>query len=135
MSKLSAILSILLALGRFAVAQDQKPVEPVDVRTAPPRVMSLYEQGWFEGVKDGTHHSGKVGWFLAGFGNVPLLWLPWTVEPRRPAKPNLMAEEEFNSGFRNGYRAGWKNSHKTFYIAGLLVSSAAAGAVIAASAD
>ncbi len=116
-------------------AQDKEPVKPVDVSAAPPRTMTLYEQGWEEGAKAGDRHSGKIGWFFAGFGNLPLLWLPWTVEPRQPAQPNIQAEAEFNSGFKNGHRAGWKDSHKTFYIAGMIVSSAAAGAVIAASAD
>ncbi len=114
-------------------AQMQEPTRPVDVRNAPPRLMGEHEQGWEEGVKAGKGNAGKVGWFFAGFGNVPLLWLPWVVEPRRDAKPAIAASEEFNSGYRNGYRAGWKNSHKTAYIVGAVVSSAAvAGAIIAA---
>jgi len=113
---------------RGAVEVDQ--VGQVDIANAPPRVMGLYEQGFDEGAKVGDAHSGKFGWFFAGFGNVPLLWLPWVVEPRSPAKPPIQAEEEFNSGWKNGHRAGWKNAHKTYYIAGMIVSSAAAAAVI-----
>jgi hypothetical protein len=116
----------------FAQMQ-QQPVPQVDTRNAQPRTMGLNEQGWNEGVKAGKDNSGKVGWFLAGFGNVPFLWLPWVVEPRRAAKPPIEAAEEFNSGYRNGYRAGWKNSHKTYYIAGAIVETVAAGAVIIAS--
>jgi hypothetical protein len=114
------------------LAQAQQPVPQVDVRTAPPRVMPLYEQGWNEGVKAGKGNAGAIGWFFAGFGNVPFLWLPWVVEPRRPAKPPIEAAEEFNSGYKNGYRAGWKNTHKTAYIAGAIVESVAVGAVILA---
>lgn len=108
-----------------------EPQRQVDMRTAPPRVMPLYEQGWEEGAKSGHANAGKIGWFFIGFGNVPLIWLPWVVEPTHPAKPSIMAEEEFNSGYRHGYRAGWKNAHKAYYIAGTIVSSAAAVAVIA----
>ncbi|MBI5058284.1 hypothetical protein HZB60_00725 [candidate division KSB1 bacterium] len=131
---LSLLFAVLISTSA-PQASAQEPVKPVDISKAQPRVMGLHEQGWQEGVKVGDKHSGKVGWFFAGFGNVPLLWLPWKVEPRHPAKPPVVAEEEFNSGFRNGYRAGWKNSHKTFYIAGMIVSSAAAGAIIASQAD
>ena len=126
--------AILFAVS-VSVTTAQEPIKPIDLSTAQVRTMGLYEQGWQEGAKVGDHKSGKIGWFFAGFGNVPLLWLPWKVEPRHPAKPNIVAEEEFNSGFKNGYRAGWKNSHKTFYIAGMIVSSAAAGAIIASQAN
>lgn len=103
-----------------------------DSKNAAPRVMPLYEQGWNEGAPVGDAHSGKLGWFGLGLvGNVPFMWLPWVVEPRRPAKPPVQAEEEFNSGFKNGHRAGWKNAHKGFYIAGAIVSTAAAVTVIA----
>jgi hypothetical protein len=107
-----------------------EPTKPVDMKQAQPRMMTMYEQGWHEGVPVGRSNSGRAGWFLLGFANVPFMWLPWVVEPTHPAKPPIMAEEEFNSGFKNGYRAGWKNSHKAFYIAGTIVSSAAATAVI-----
>ncbi|MBU0690308.1 hypothetical protein KKC97_04110 [bacterium] len=116
---------------RGAVEVDQ--VGQVDMDSAPPRIMGLYEQGFQEGAKIGDQNAGKFGWFFAGFGNVPLLWLPWTVEPRRPAKPPIQAEAEFNSGWKNGYRAGWKNAHKAYYIAGTIVSSAAIATVIATS--
>lgn len=100
--------------------------------SAPPRVMPLYEQGWNEGAPVGDSKSGKLGWFGLGLvGNVPFIWLPWIVEPRRPAKPPVHAEEEYNSGFKNGYRAGWKNAHKGFYIAGAIVSTAAAATIVA----
>lgn len=108
-----------------------EPLRQVDMRTAPPRVMPLYEQGWEEGAKIGHARAGKIGWFFIGFGNVPFLWLPWTVEPTHPAKPPIVAEEEFNNGYRHGYRAGWKNAHKAYYIAGTIVSSAAIVAVAA----
>lgn len=108
-----------------------EPTRPINTETAPPRLMGLYEQGWDDGVKYGDAHSGKIGWFFAGFGNLPLLWLPWTVEPRAPAKPAIMAEEEYNSGYRMGHRAGWKNAHKTFYIAGAIVETAIAAAILA----
>lgn len=99
---------------------------------APPRVMPLYEQGWNEGAPVGDSKSGKLGWFGLGLvGNIPFMWLPWIVEPRRPAKPPIQAEEEYNSGFKNGYRAGWKNAHKGFYIAGAIVSTAAAVTIAA----
>jgi hypothetical protein len=137
-----AITALLLSAASSTFAADWKVNNPgpllaqmgqMDVTKAQPRVMGLYEQGWNEGVDRGDANAGKVGWFFAGFGNVPLLWLPWVVEPRRPAKPSIMAEEEYNSGFKNGYRAGWKNAHKTFYIAGMIVSSAGATAAILAS--
>lgn len=139
----ATILGFVLCMASFAYAweptytplfaQAQQPVKPVDVRNAPPRVMTLHEQGWNEGVPVGRDNAGKVGWFFAGFGNVPFLWLPWVVEPRRPAKPPILAEEEFNSGYKNGYRAGWKNAHKTYYIAGAIVETLGAGAVILAN--
>ena len=103
-----------------------EPQRPIDMQQAQPRMMPLYEQGWEEGVKAGDGNAGKIGWLGLGLiGNVPLMWLPWVVEPRRPAKPPIIAEEEFNSGFKSGYRAGWKNAHKTYYIVGAVVSSAA----------
>ncbi|MBU0508136.1 hypothetical protein KKH27_04785 [bacterium] len=134
-------LTILLFLCSSAYALEPtlpllaqiEPTRPIDVRNAQPRLMGLYEQGWEDGVPIGDSRSGKIGWFFAGFGNVPFMWLPWTVEPRRPPKPTIMAEEEYNSGYKAGYRAGWKNAHKTFYIAGTIVSSAAAAAIILAS--
>jgi hypothetical protein len=129
------LMMALLAITLASLARAQEPVKPIDMSKAQPRVMGLYEQGWHEGAKIGNQHSGKVGWFFAGFGNLPLMWLPWTVEPRHPAKPPIVAEEEFNSGFKNGHRAGWKNAHKTFYIAGMIVSSAAAGAIIVSQAN
>ncbi len=108
----------------YAPALDQ--VGQVDMSNAPQRIMPLYEQGWNEGAKVGDRRAGKLGWFGMGLvGNVPFMWLPWVVEPRRPAKPVIQAEEEFNSGYKNGYRAGWKNAHKGFYIAGAIVSTAA----------
>ena len=106
------------------------PTKPVDMKQAPPRVMGLYEQGFREGHKAGNAHSGKAGRFFIGFGNVPLLWLPWVVEPSYNPKPPIVAEEEFNSGYRNGYLKGWKNAHKNYYIAGTLVSTAVAGGII-----
>ena len=115
------------------LAQLQEPKPPIDMRTAPPRVMGLYEQGWDEGAKAGSGNSGRIGWFFAGFGNVPFLWLPWVVEPRRPAKPPIEAAEEFNSGYKMGYRAGWKNAHKTWYIAGAIVETAVAGGWVIAN--
>jgi hypothetical protein len=133
------MLLACLLIASFAFAWDPtyspllaqaQPTPPVDVRTARPRMMGLYEQGWNDGVDIGRSNSGKIGWFFAGFGNVPFLWLPWVVEPRRPAKPAIMAEEEYNNGYRHGYRAGWKNDHKTYYIAGAIVESLAAGAII-----
>ncbi|MBK8128318.1 MAG: hypothetical protein IPK53_05005 [bacterium] len=106
--------------------------EQFDSKPAPPRVMPLYEQGWNEGVSAGDARAGKIGWFGLGLlGNVPFVWLPWVVEPRSPAKPPVQAEEEFNSGFKNGYRAGWKNAHKGFYIAGAVISTAVYGVMIA----
>jgi hypothetical protein len=133
-------LVLLVLLVTMSVAWAQPPLW-AQAQTNPssqaaarqPRVMPLYEQGWNEGVKEGDHRAGKPGWFVIGLANVPLLWLPWVVEPRRPAKPPIQAEEEFNSGFKNGYRAGWKNAHKTYYIAGTVVSSAAIVAAIVAS--
>ena len=116
---------------RAAVEVDQ--VGQVDVDSAPPRIMGLYEQGFQDAAVVGDKNAGKIGWFFAGFGNVPLMWLPWTVEPRRPAKPSIQAEAEYNSGWKNGYRAGWKNAHKAYYIAGTIVSSAAIATVIATS--
>jgi hypothetical protein len=128
------ILGVLIWAAAPACAQTTtQPVKPVDTQKAEPRTMTLYEQGWEEGVKVGRDNSGKVGWFFAGFGNVPLMWLPWTVEPRRPPKPPIQAEEEFNSGYKAGYRAGWKNDHKIYYIAGTIISSAAIAGVIIAS--
>ncbi len=128
----------LLLLASMALADDYATspllaqVTQFDSKTAPPRVMPLYEQGWDEGVPVGDARAGKVGWFGLGLvGNVPFLWLPWVVEPRRPAKPPVQAEEEFNSGFKNGYRAGWKNAHKGFYIAGAVISTAVYGVMIA----
>lgn len=107
-------------------------VGQVDMNNAPQRVMPLYEQGWNEGAKVGDSRAGKLGWFGLGVvGNIPFMWLPWVVNPRRPAKPPIQAEEEFNSGWKNGYRAGWKNAHKGFYIAGAIVSTAAAVTVVA----
>lgn len=107
-----------------------EPTRPIDTQQAQPRLMGLYEQGWEDGVKYGDAHAGKIGWFFAGFGNVPLMWLPWTVEPRRPAKPDIMAEVEYNSGYKAGHRAGWKNAHKIFYIAGTIVESGAIAAIL-----
>ncbi len=128
MKALALFTFLVCSVSLFAQTE---PTRQVDMQSAPPRVMPLYEQGWEEGVKVGDDNSGKLGWFGLGLaGNVPLMWLPWVVEPRRPAKPPIMAEEEFNSGFKNGYRAGWKNAHKTFYIAGAIVSSAAITAVV-----
>jgi len=131
-------LSLLLLLCASAYALEPtlpllaqvEPVRPIDVENAPPRLMGLYEQGWEDGVETGDANAGKIGWFFAGFGNLPLMWLPWTVEPRRPAKPDIMATEEYNSGYKAGYRAGWKNAHKTFYIAGTIVESAILTAVL-----
>ncbi len=134
--KLLLLLLVLLCGAAYAEDYTTLPqlaqVEQLDVRSAPPRVMPLYEQGWNEGVSAGDARAGKIGWFGMGLlGNVPFVWLPWVVEPRRPAKPPIQAEEEFNSGFKNGYRAGWKNAHKGFYIAGAIVSTAAAITVVA----
>lgn len=136
-----SILGLLLIAG-VALAEEY-PTTPLlaqvtqfDSKTAPPRVMPLYEQGWDEGVPVGDSRAGKIGWFGLGLvGNVPFMWLPWVVEPRRPAKPNVQAEEEFNSGFKNGYRAGWKNAHKGFYIAGAIVSSAAVAVLVSTQED
>lgn len=128
--KLSLIIAVLcLGASLFAAA----PAKPVDAKTSQPHMMTLYEQGWGEGAKVGNQNSGKIGWFFAGFGNIPLLWLPWTVEPRRPPKPSIFAEEEFNNGFKHGYRAGWKNAHKTYYIAGAIVESAIVGGILIAN--
>jgi hypothetical protein len=114
----------------YGPALDQ--VGQVDMQNAPQRIMPLYEQGWNEGAKVGDSKSGKIGWFGLGLvGNIPFMWLPWVVNPRRPAKPPIQAEEEFNSGWKNGYRAGWKNAHKGFYIAGAIVSTAAVATVVA----
>ena len=131
------VLVVLLALAVPLFAAEPsvmfaqvEPVKPVDMKNAPPRMMGLYEQGFQEGHKAGNVHSGKAGWFLIGFGNVPLLWLPWVVEPSYNPKPPIVAEEEFNSGYRNGYLKGWKNVHKNYYIAGALVSTAIAGGII-----
>jgi hypothetical protein len=133
--------SLLLVSSVFAIEPPRlpllaqiQPVVPLDIQNAKPRVMSMYEQGWNDGDPVGNDHAGKLGWFFAGFGNVPFLWLPWVVEPRRPAKPPIEAALEYNSGYKNGYRAGWKNAHKTYYIAGAIVESVAAGAVIIANA-
>lgn len=118
--------------GEYGYGPALDQTTQVDMNNAPQRIMPLYEQGWNEGVKVGDSHSGKLGWFGLGLvGNVPFIWLPWVVEPRRPAKPPIQAEEEFNSGFKNGHRAGWKNAHKGFYIAGAIVSTAAAVTVAA----
>ena len=95
----------------------------------------LFHQGWENGAKEGNQHAGKTGWFLLGFGNVPLLWLPWLFEPQQPMQPSVQTEAEFNNGFQSGYRAGWKNAHKTYYIAGMVVSSAAIAAAILATHD
>lgn len=119
--------SIMLAQAQI------EPTKPVDMSQAQPRMMGLYEQGWYEGHKQGNANSGKLGWFFIGFGNVPLMWLPWVVEPSHPGKPPILAEEEFNSGYKQGYRNGWKNAHKNYYIAGTLVSSAIAAGVIIAT--
>jgi hypothetical protein len=135
----SAILILILAMASVASAEwpgrmgavELDQVGQIETGNAPVRVMGLYEQGFLEGATVGDANSGKIGWFFAGFGNLPLLWLPWTVEPRRPAKPPIQAEEEFNSGWKNGHRAGWKNAHKTFYIAGTIISSAAIATIIA----
>jgi hypothetical protein len=109
------------------------PTKPVDVRQAQPRMMGFYEQGFQDGHQAGNQHSGKIGWFFIGFGNVPLMWLPWAVEPSYQPKPLIQAEEEYNSGYKHGYRKGWKNAHKNYYIAGTLVSTAIAGGVIIAA--
>ncbi len=136
MKAFTLVIVLLLTSAVYALEPtlpllaQMEPERPINLQQAQPRMMGLYEQGWEEGVKIGDGNAGKIGWFFAGFGNLPLLWLPWTVEPRRPAKPPIMAEEEFNSGYKAGYRAGWKNAHKTYYIAGMIVSSAAAGALI-----
>ena len=100
----SAILVLMLAIASTAVADwpgglgavELDQVGQIDLGNAPTRVMGLYEQGFLEGAKVGDSNAGKIGWFFAGFGNLPLLWLPWTVETRRPAKPPIQAEEEFN---------------------------------------
>lgn len=128
----------LCVLPSFAQEEIPSPaldqVGQVDVANAPQRLMTLYEQGWEEGVKVGRANSGKIGWIGLGvLTNVPGMWLPWVVEPRRPAKPPIQAEEEFNSGFKNGYRAGWKNDHKAFYIIGAVIASGAATGVIIAN--
>jgi hypothetical protein len=137
---LSICTAILFCTSLYAadqnyplLAQLQQPTKPIDMRNAPARVMGLYEQGWDEGTKVGTSNAGRIGWFFAGFGNVPFLWLPWTVEPRRPAKPPIEAAEEFNSGYKMGYRAGWKNAHKTWYIAGAIVETAVVGGLVIAN--
>jgi len=126
---LAFALPLLAAEPPVMLAQVE-PTKPVDMKQAPARMMGLYEQGFEEGHKAGNAHSGKAGWFLIGFGNVPLLWLPWVVEPSYNPKPPIVAEEEFNSGYRNGYLKGWKNAHKNYYIAGALVSTAVAGGII-----
>lgn len=116
----------LAVAGEFGTGVALDQIGQIDMQNAPQRVMPLYEQGWNEGAKVGDQKAGKLGWFGLGvIGNVPFMWLPWVVNPRRPAKPPIQAEEEFNSGFKNGYRAGWKNAHKGFYIAGSIVSTAA----------
>lgn len=125
------VTAALAAVPALPLLAQIEPQRPIDTENVQPRVMGLYEQGWDDGVKYGDAHSGKIGWFFAGFGNLPLLWLPWTVEPRAPAKPAIMAEEEYNSGYRMGHRAGWKNAHKTFYIAGAIVETAVAGMILA----
>lgn len=134
------IIIILLALTIPSLAAEPSvmfaqitPTKPVDMQQAQPRMMGLYEQGFQEGHQSGNAHSGKLGWFLIGFGNVPLMWLPWVVEPSYQPKPPIQAEEEFNSGYRNGYCKDWKNAHKNYYIAGTLVSSAIAAGVIVAT--
>lgn len=116
----------LAVAGEFGTGVALDQIGQIDMQNAPQRVMPLYEQGWNEGAKVGDQKAGKLGWFGLGvIGNVLFMWLPWVVNPRRPAKPPIQAEEEFNSGFKNGYRAGWKNAHKGFYIAGAIVSTAA----------
>lgn len=134
------LLTFLLFCSALTYAADSnilfaqmEPKRPVDMQNAKPRMMGLYEQGWSEGVKVGEDNSGKAGWFCLGFGNLPLMWLPWVVEPRHPAKPPIQAEEEFNSGFKNGHRAGWKNVHKTYYIAGSIVETAIIGGFVIAN--
>jgi hypothetical protein len=109
---------------KYSPLPELAQVSQLDTKTAPPRVMGLYEQGWNEGVERGDANSGKIGWFFLGLP-VVTCWLPWAVEPRRPAKPSIMAEEEYNSGYKNGYRAGWKNAHKTFGLIGSVVGAAA----------
>jgi hypothetical protein len=111
---------------------DLAQVGKMDESKAPPRVMGLYEQGWDAGVERGDANAGKVGWFIMGLP-VVTCWLPFVVEPRRPAKPPILAEEEYNSGFKFGYRAGWKNAHKTYGLIGSAVGAAAATAVILTS--
>ncbi len=138
MKTLSILLLLMFCTAAFAaeyplLAQAQQPTKPIDVKTAPPRMMGLYEQGFDEGVKVGNEKAGKIGWFFAGFGNLPFLWLPWVVEPPRPAKPSILAEEEYNSGYKGGYRDGWKNAHKRYYIAGTIVESAIVGAIVIAN--
>jgi hypothetical protein len=138
MRTLTVIVALALAVPILAaepsvLLAQAEPTKPVDMKQAPTRVMGLYEQGFLEGHKSGNMHSGKAGWFFIGFGNVPLLWLPWVVEPSYNPKPPIVAEEEFNSGYRHGYLKGWKNAHKNYYIAGTLVSSAIAAGIIIAS--
>ena len=139
MKLLIPILLLMLCATAFAsepvrpLLAQLEPQKPIDMKTAQPRMMTLYEQGWDDGAKVGNGNAGKIGWFFAGFGNLPLLWLPWTVEPRRPPKPPIVAEEEFNSGYKGGYRAGWKNAHKTYYIAGAIVESAIVGGLVIAN--
>jgi hypothetical protein len=123
----------LLAAEPSVMLAQVEPTKPVNMKQAQPRMMGLYEQGFQEGHKSGNAHSGKAGWFFIGFGNVPLLWLPWVVQPSYSPKPPIVAEEEFNSGYRQGYLKGWKNAHKNYYIAGTLVSSAVAAGIIIAS--
>jgi hypothetical protein len=128
--------AVLFAAEPSPVFAQIEPLRQIDMQHSQPRMMPLYEQGWEEGAKVGNGNSGKIGWLGMGLvGNIPFIWLPWVVEPRRPAKPPIVAEEEFNSGFKNGYRAGWKNAHKTFYIAGAVLSSAAVTTAILSSSD
>ncbi|RPH93138.1 hypothetical protein EHM69_11130 [candidate division KSB1 bacterium] len=117
----------------LSLLAQMEPTKPVNMTQAQPRMMTLYEQGYSEGHQYGKTHSGRIGWFFAGFGNLPLMWLPWAINPSHPGKPPIQAEEEFNSGYRNGYKIGWKNAHKNYYIAGTIVSSAIAAGIIVAT--
>ena len=137
-----AIAALLLPAATSTFAADWKVNNPgpllaqigqMDVTKAQPRVMGLYEQGWNEGVDRGDANAGKVGWFLPDSETCRCSGCRGSLNRVDRAKPSIMAEEEYNSGFKNGYRAGWKNAHKTFYIAGMIVSSAGATAAILAS--
>ena len=109
------------------------PLFAAQTTVTKPKMMTLREQGWDQGAKEGSANSGKAGWFFAGFGNLPLLWLPWAIEPRHPAKPSMLAEPDYNEGFVRGYRAGWRNAHKTYYIAGAVVETAVVGGILLAN--